>query len=295
LYHYGHRIQEVHVSRIQNSLVLARASWDVLREEKKLASLPLLSGIATLLLAATFAVPIALVAENGTNDYSASKPLVWILAFIGYVVLAFVVIFFNAALVFAADRKLKGQPVTIGEALRDASSRVHVLLPWAIVSATVSIILRAIEERAGIFGQIVSAIAGMAWSVVTFLVLPVLVFEGIGPIAAVKRSGALFKRTWGENLIANAGIGLVAFFAMLAGAIPCVLLIALGGPALVVGIVALVCWLVTVWLVASTLTGILQTALYRFATDGESLGFNSDQLRGAFRQRGERRGFFGAG
>jgi hypothetical protein len=281
------------MGRIENSLALAKASWDVLRDDKKLAALPLLSGIATLLLAATFAVPVALIAENGTNDYSASKPLVWILAFIGYVVLAFVVIFFNAALVFAADRRLKGEPVTIGEALRDASSRVHVLLPWAIVSATVSIIIRAIEERAGIIGQIVGTIAGVAWSVVTFLVLPVLVFEGVGPIAAVKRSGALFKRTWGENLIANAGIGLVAFLAMLAGAIPCVLLIMLGGPALVVGIVALVSWLVVVWLVATTLTGILQTALYRFATDGETLGFDTQQLRGAFRERGQRRGLFG--
>jgi hypothetical protein len=288
-----HRIEEVHMGRLERSVALAKASWGVLRDDKKLAVLPLLSGIASLLLAASFAVPIALIAENGTNDYSASKPLAWILAFIGYVVVAFVVIFFNAALVFAADRRLRGEPVTIGEALRDASGRVHVLLPWAVVSATVSIILRAIEERAGIIGQIVGAIAGVAWAVVTFLVLPVLVFEGVGPIAAVKRSGSLFKRTWGENLIARGGIGLLAFFAMFAGAIPCVLLIALGGPALVVGIVALVSWVVVVSLVASTLTGILQTALYRYATGSEVHGFQQDQLRGMFEPRRERRGFFG--
>ena len=144
--------------------------------------------------------------------------------------LAFVVIFFNAALVFAADRRLEGQAVTIGEAMHESAARAHVLLPWAIVSATVSIVLRAIEQRGGILGRIVGTIAGVAWAVVTFLVLPVLVFEGVGPIAAVKRSGSLFKKTWGENLVANAGIGLIALLAIIVGAVPCILLVMVGGP-----------------------------------------------------------------
>src|SRR4029077_16698349 len=108
-----------------------------------------------------------------------------------------------------------GEPVRIGEAIHFSATRTHVLLPWAIVSATVSIILRQIEERAGIVGAIVGSIAGLAWSLVTFLVLPVLVVEGLGPIAAVKRSGSLFKKTWGEQVIANFGISLFAMFALL--------------------------------------------------------------------------------
>ena len=172
---------------------------------------------------------------------------------------------------FAADRRLKGQAVTIGEALHESAARAHVLLPWAVVSATVSIVLRAIEQRGGILGRIVGAIAGVAWSVVTFLVLPVLVFEGIGPIAAVKRSGELFKQTWGENLIANAGIGLVALrrdHRRRDSAASCSIMV--GGPGR--GGRHRRCsslWVIAVQLVASTLTGILQTALYRFATGGE--------------------------
>ena len=91
------------------------------------------------------------------------------------------------------------------------------LLPWAVLSATVSLVLRAIEERAGIVGRIVGSLVGLAWSLVTFLVLPVLVIEQLGPIDAVKRSAELFKQTWGENMIANAGIGLVALFATIVG------------------------------------------------------------------------------
>src|SRR6478736_5513582 len=121
---------------------------------------------------------------------------------------------------------------------------------WAIVSATVSIVLRAIEQRGGIFGRIIGSIAGVAWTVVTFLVLPVLVFEGLGPMAAVKRSGELFKRTWGENLVTIAGIGIGLF----------------------------VVWVVAVGLVSSTLTGIFQVALYRFATGSPVPGFDQSQL-----------------
>ncbi len=239
----------------------------------------------------SFLLPIGLIARNGTEGYTASKPLVWVLGFCAYLVLTYVVVFFNAALVYAADRHLAGERVTLSEAIHAAGARSHVLLPWVVVSATVSIVLRALEQRAGIIGQIVGTIAGVAWSVVTFLVLPILVIEGIGPIAAVKRSGELFKRTWGENLMANAGIGIVAMLAVFAGAIPLVLLIMIGGPIAVLGIVALVLWVIAVSLVSATLTGILQVALYRFATGAQAPGFDTEQLQGSFRAR-NRRGFW---
>jgi hypothetical protein len=279
------------VGRFENSLALAKASWRVLREEKQLTLLPLLSMVATVVIAVSFLLPIGLIARNGTNDYSGSEPLVWVLGFLAYLVLTYVVVFFNAALVYAANRHLDGESVTLGDALRAAGARSHVLLPWVLVSATVSIVLRAVEERFGIVGQIIGTIAGVAWSVVTFLVLPILVIEGIGPIAAVKRSGELFKRTWGENLMANAGIGIVTLLAMVAGALPCVLLILVGGPISVLGIALLVLWVIAVSLLSSTLTGILQVALYRFATGAAAPGFEPDRLRGTFKNR-DQRGFW---
>jgi hypothetical protein len=276
------------MGRFQNSLALAKASWRVLREDKQLTLLPLLSMVSTVVIAVSFLLPIGLIARNGTDGYTASKPLVWVLGFCAYLVLTFVVVFFNAALVYAADRHLSGERVTLGEAIDAARARAHVLLPWVVVSATVSIVLRALEERAGIVGRIVGSIAGVAWSVVTFLVLPILVIEGIGPIAAVKRSGELFKRTWGENLMTNAGIGIVAMVATLAGALPCALLIMVGGPAAVIGIGALVLWVISVALVSATLTGILQVALYRFATGAQAPGFDTEQLHRTFRPRNQR-------
>jgi hypothetical protein len=282
------------VGRLQNSIELAKSSWNVLRDDKKLTALPLLSGLSALVVALVFFGPVALIADSGAQG--STKPLAWILGIVGYITVTFVVVFFNAALVFAADKRLRGEPVTIGDAVHAAGARAHVLLPWAVISATVSLVIRAIEERSGIAGRIVGSLVGLAWSLVTFLVLPVIVIEQVGPIDAVKRSTELFKHTWGENMIANAGIGIVAMFASLVGILPCLLLIAIGGPMTVLGIALAVAWVIAVQLVAATLTGILQIALYRFATDGTVPGFDNDKLREMFRPRGARGGFgFGNG
>jgi hypothetical protein len=281
------------MGRFQNSIALAKSSWEILREDKQLTLLPLLSLVVTLVVGFGVLLPIGLIARDGSGHYDSSKPLVWILAFIGSVVLTYIVVFFNAALVYAAGSRFQGTPVTVGEAIHAARERAHVLLPWAVVSATVSVVLRAIEQRGGVIGRIVGSFAGVAWAVVTFLVLPVLVFEGLGPIAAVKRSGELFKRTWGENLMTNAGIGLIGMFAILAGALPLMLFLAIGGPIAVVGIGIFVIWVVAVMMVSSALTGIFQTALYRYATGAPVPGFEPSQLQTSFRTRKDGNGLFG--
>jgi Family of unknown function (DUF6159) len=284
------------VGRLQNSLELAKQSWNVLRNDKHLTMLPLLSGLSALLVALVFFGPVALIADNGAQG--SAKPLAWILGIVGYLVITYVVVFFNAALVYAADKRMRDEPVTIGEAIHAAGARAHVLLPWAVLSASVSLALRAIEERSPTIGRLIGSFIGLAWSLVTFLVLPILVIEQVGPIQAVKRSAELFKRTWGENMIASGGIGIVAMIATVVGLVPSLLLYALGGPAIVLAIIIGITWVITVQLVAATLTGILQTALYRFATDGDAPGFDTDKLRDVFRPRGgrgERRGFGGFG
>ena len=277
------------MGRFQNSMVLAKASWRVLQENRKLAVLPLLSGIVTVLIAISFLVPIAILGQGGSSSSEYTfGPVQWILTAALYLVSAYVVIFFNAALVYAADAHLHGVTVSVGDAIKFAASKTSVLLPWAIVSATVSMVLRAIEERAGIIGTIVAGLAGVAWSLVTFLVLPVLVVEGLGPIKAVKRSGELFKRAWGEQVMANFGIGLITFGAIIVGLIPAGLLMLLGTFGIVAGIVLFVVWVSVVTVISQSVQGILSMALYRYATDGQVQGFDTSQLQGAFGPRRKR-------
>jgi hypothetical protein len=201
-----------------------------------------------------------------------------------YVALAYVTIFFNAALVSAAHDRLTGGDPTLASAIAGARSRAGKILPWAIVSATVSIILRAIEERAGFVGQLVAGLAGMAWAVVTFLVLPIIVIEGIGVRDAISKSGNMFRRTWGENLAAQVGFSIIGFIAVLPAIAIMALGINAGSGAAVVAVVLGVFWLITVTVVMSALGVVFQTALYHYAIDGAvpSSYFDGELMRSAF-------------
>ncbi len=269
------------MGRISKTMQLARASWEVLKADKELIALPVLSLAATGVAAASFLVPMMWVgrAETTTNPAWVILPLV----FAAYLVLAYITIFFNAALVHAANERLEGGDPTVGSALRGAGQQAGRLLPWALLSATVSALLRTVEERGGAIGKVISGIAGLAWSLVTFLVIPVLVMEGIGVRDALRRSAALFRQTWGENVAARVGFGLLGFLASLPGIAaiaggvaladtPNVFLIALG-----------VLWILVVAMVLSALSGIFQTALYRHAAGLSSAGaFATDDLHAAF-------------
>lgn len=274
------------MNRFRNSLDLAKSSWSVLKADKELIALPVISGVASIIVAVSFFLPIVATSGTGPDGETTFGVVQGALALVGYVALAYVTIFFNAALVHAADERMRGGDPTIGSALRGAAARWKQILPWAILSATVTLILRAIEERSGILGRIVAGIAGLAWSLVTFLVMPILVIEGIGVVDAVRRSTQLFKRTWGEQVVTNAGIGLLSLVAILAG-IPLVVIGgAVGGAVAVVFIAMFAVWVLAVVAVSSALSGIFQTALYHYAANGmPPAAFATVDLNSAFRAK----------
>jgi hypothetical protein len=280
------------MGRISRTIELAKASWQVLNADKELLLLPVMSFLATLAVAASFVAPILLTGEGTTVEDPGA--IGYVLMFVAYVALAYVTIFFNAALIHAANERLEGGDPTLRSALAGAARRAAAILPWAILSATVSIILRAIEERGGAFGRVAAGIAGIAWSLVTFLVLPVLVLEGIKVGDALKRSGRLFKRTWGENVAAQVGFGLLGFLAGLPAAAIIGLGINAGGSVAYGAIVVGVVWMLLVAMVITALSGIFQTALYRYAAGLEgSEAFGGGELQAAFAPRRGRGGYSG--
>lgn len=116
--------------------------------------------------------------------------------------------------------------------------------------------------------------------------LPVVVIEGAGTIAGIKGSSTLVKRTWGEQVTANVGFGLLGFALVVPAVALAVALSGLGTAVAVVAIAAAVVWAVTVFAVTSALEGIFQTALYRQAT-GRSIPteFDAAQLTGVITRR----------
>jgi hypothetical protein len=274
--------------KLRNSWELAKASAEILFRDKELLLFPLLSGLALLLVSASFLVPSFL---TGAHSAGALGVFGAVVLFFFYVCQYFVIVFFNAALVGAAMKRLDGEDPTVADGLGIAWSRVGTILGYATIAATVGVLLKMMQRRSGTVGRFIVGLVGVGWSLATFLVVPVLVAERVGPIDTVKRSAAILKRTWGEQIAGNVGLG--ALFALmwlgLAGvAIPVLAGAAgVGEPAvmiaagIVVGVLALL-----LLLFSSALKAVYTAVLYRFATTGDAgVGFDAGTLRGAFNTR----------
>jgi hypothetical protein len=275
-------------TKLSNSWELVKASWNVLLADKELLLFPIVSFIASLVVIATFAVPTILA---GVFDEFTGVPVVgYVIGFLFYVVMYFVTIFSNSALVGAAMIRLDGGDPTVSDGFRIATRHLGTIVGYALISATVGMILRAISERGGIIGQIASSLVGFAWGVATFLVVPVLVVEGVGPIEAVKRSANLLKRTWGEQIVGNFGIGtvfaLLFFLLIVVGVGAIALTAATGNIGLIVTMVLLViAAIMLLAMVNGALSGIYTAAVYRYATTGETTGFDPDIIKNTFKQK----------
>ncbi|MCI0577107.1 MAG: DUF6159 family protein, partial [Chloroflexi bacterium] len=257
--------------RIRNSWELTKASAAVLRADKELLIFPIISGVGSLIVMATFAVPMflgGLFEAMFADEFGPVKVVGYAVAFLFYLCQYFIIIFANSALVGAAMIRLKGGDPTVGDGFRIAFQHIGSIFGYALVSATVGLILRWLAER-GWLGRIASSLLGLAWGLATYLAVPILVVEGVGPIEAVKRSAQLLKKTWGEQIVGNFGIntifGLLSF-AVLLVAIPVTIAVAVAvqSPVVIGLMVALIVFaLVCLGLVGSALGGIYTAAVYR--------------------------------
>jgi hypothetical protein len=278
------------MGRLQNTWHLTKTSWGVLKQDKELMVLPLLSLLATVAVAGMFIYPLILadadLSGNGTGEIDPG-PIGYVFLFFGYMIITFVGQFFTAAIVAGAHERMTGGDPTVTSALQGAGQRFHRLLPWALITGTVGLVLSAIEDQ-GAIGRVVANLLDFAWRVVTFLVIPILVIEDMGAIDATKRSAALLKRTWGENLAAQFGFGLIGLIAALPIVGITALLIATGNGVLtVVAIAGAVVAFLALTAGISALSAIFQTALYMHAAeDEEPAGFTSADLAGAYNIKG---------
>ena len=278
--------------KFARSWQLMKASAAVLRSDKSLMMFPLLSGLCGLLVAASFLIPIGIVAVGAEHEGRQGLPVAgYVGLFVFYLVQYFVIIFFNTALAGAALRRLRGEATSVADGFAVARSRVGAIFGYALIAATVGLFLRALQERLGFVGRLVAGLLGLAWTVATFLVVPVLASEDIGPMEAVKRSVGLLKRTWGENLIGNAGIGVVfgllTFVAVLVSAALVFGAISSQSMALIIAAIAVVVvGLSLLGLMQASLQGIYSAALYQYAEEGKVGGdFDQALLEQAFRPK----------
>lgn len=287
------------MGRFSRSWDLFKTSFGVIKQDKELLWLPVLSFIAT-------AIAIMGIAGVGwvsgiIPDFVSSEGQIdapgAILAFLFYLAVAFVQVFFFAATVAGANERLSGGDPTLGSALGAAGKRIGVLFLWSIVVATVNVIMQALRSLArnsdNAMGQILGSIAvslvGAAWNLATYFVVPILMFENKGVGGGLKGSAGYFKKTWGEQIIGEVGIGFAAFVVnaiiVVAGIALVIGGFMLGG--MVLGLMALALLVIALVLSAIVFTvagAVYRTALYRFASQGQPGGpFAAQELAVAWR------------
>jgi Family of unknown function (DUF6159) len=282
----------------ERSWYLARTSFGVIRQDKEMLWFPILSGLFSILFSVALFVPTFLVDLNAEVLHTHSfSPLQTAVLFVDYFGLSFIVTFFNVCVVYTTRARLSGGDATFLDSIRFAISRVHLIAAWSLVSATVGLLLRALErlaERLGAVGNILISLLrfaiASAWSITSLFVVPAMVYRDLGPLDALRDSIDTLKRHWGESLIRHFGLGFAAFVC----ALPALLLL-FGGfmalatfPPLGIALIALgllaFLGVVIVFNVANT---VYNTALYHWATQGViASGFDASLLAGAFTPKG---------
>src|SRR5579871_12631 len=273
-------------TRFSRSWSLTKQSFAVLSSNPVLMIFPCLSALATLIVIASFLVPLF---SSGAYQSMAQQRLqdpafyLGLLAF--YFCCYFVQTFFTCALMASANVVICGGRASLKEGLGLAAARIGNIAAWALMAATVGVILRTLQERLGIFGKIVIAMTGGIWSILTYFIAPVIIFEDLSVFDGVRRSAQLVKKTWGEGIAG--GVTFVALNWLAAATLLLTgIIFFMAQP--ILGLVWVIGYIALWAIVASTASAIFRVALYRYAWIGAKTDlFDQNLIENAFKQRNQ--------
>lgn len=258
------------IGRLKTGWALAMDSLRILRRDPELATFPFVAGVAGIVyLAVLFgAVAFLGVFEGGPAFYA--------VLFVAYFGSTFVASFFTAGLMYETRAAFEGREPSFRGGIRAAWRNVGTLLAWAAAAATVGVAIRVVERqgRNNILARLFAGLFSVAWAVLTYFVVPVIVFEDVGIRDAITRSGDTFRRTWGETAGAGFGVGLVTILFLVGGVVLGGILLYAGLASgsvvgLVLGIAVGAVVVLLAYLAGVTLSAIARTALYVYATEGK--------------------------
>lgn len=285
---------------------LTSRSFSVIRSNFYLLLYPLLTGVFGILIFAIFgAIAFGVIggtdgleqAANAENPATEVSPLVYVVMAIGAYVVVALTQFMMGALVYCAHEELNGRDASFGQGIGAAMSRLPALLGWALIQALVGWLLSLIRGDGqnsnpvvAIVRVIAASLLSVAWTLITFFVLPFIMVEKKGTIDAIKSSFALLRQTWGKQLVGNVRIALIMLILIIPASIAIIggIVIsiaanpAIGLPLLFLGGVVLI----AAQVIYSAIRNIFAVALFHYAKAGEGIGpFNTEELAGAIKTR----------
>jgi Family of unknown function (DUF6159) len=260
-----------------DSWKLTKTAFRLIAEDRALLIFPVVAGLSILaalvlfVLGAFWVLPGASSGSGSAGTYQLLGVLLF-LAF--YFAAVWISVYATAALIGAATLKLSGQQPTAADGWRVARGRIGKLTLWAFVAATVGLLIQAISRRVGgVGGAVIGLVGGASWSVATYFVVPVLLYENESTWRSLTRSARIFLNTFGRSLVSNIVVGLIVAAGVVVGVVLGIVgLLVLFGGSTVVGlvlIVAAVAVVVLVALIGAAAEGILRAALYRYAVTGK--------------------------
>lgn len=287
------------MSVFSRSWQITRLSFNVINKDRELLWFALLSFVFSALFTVAMIVPSVLPdVVSGGESLDSLEVFQYVMIFATYFGLAFIATFFNVCVVYTTKIRFEGGNATFTESLRFAWSRVGLIIRWSLLSASVGLLLKVLERAAAGFGKageivarIVIGLLGAAWSIAAIFVVPILVYEDLGPVDALKKSMRAVKETWGESLVKSIGLGLMTFIAyVLVGALSFAIVYVLSSQfstaGLVAGLLVGGCLLLVTGLVFKVASTVFNTALYVYANERiVAADFDEEVIRGAFREK----------
>lgn len=261
------------VGRIKAGWILFKETWRFLWLDKEMLWVPVIAVLMELFFFGLF-IGVIVMTNMGSNGLvSDDSPIWYLIMFLVYVVMAFIAAFSQAIITHIVYVRARGGDASLGQGLRKAMSHWFTLLLWSTITATVGIVLRTISERSQLLGKIVTALLGAAWGILTYFVVPAMVIDNKNAFQSIGKSGQVFKQTWGETLVSNISYGLVLGLANVVAIISffglCIFAVIIEMPFLAIFfLIMMVVWLILMALVSSTLSGVIKTLLYIYASEG---------------------------
>ena len=273
--------------RISRGWKMTKLGIAVVRADPELMVYTLLSGILSLLaigvaISGSIGLDVLVtdpecVGEDCGSELVFGHMAIW---FVFYMIVSIITVFWNAAIIASAyERLTAGTNPSFSYGIGQAMKCLPQIFIWGLIAGTVGLFIQILEGLANnedsppplrLVAGIASFIIGVAWWVLTFFVVPIIVLERASVLDSMGRSPELFRGTWGEDVTSHIGTGLLmtlCIFILAAISVPVMML---GDVGLVLGLVILAVGVLFAVLFFSTVEAVNRASLFYYAKTGQA-------------------------
>jgi len=259
----------------------------VVRADPELMVYTLLSGILSLLaigvaISGSIGLDVLVtdpecVGEDCGSELVFGHMAIW---FVFYMIVSIITVFWNAAIIASAyERLTAGTNPSFSYGIGQAMKCLPQIFIWGLIAGTVGLFIQILEGLANsedsppplrLVAGMASFFIGVAWWVLTFFVVPIIVLERASVLDSMGRSPELFRGTWGEDVTSHIGTGLLMTLCIFILAAVSVPLMMLGDVGLVLGLVILAVGVLFAVLFFSTVEAVNRASLFYYAKTGQA-------------------------